>query len=90
MFFWFLELNDFLKRVKEINSDKSDSIFGAITTTIKLLFALPLLLPLALDMFATTWLSNGFNFGTLGGVIGLFMSNLLSGFIIFTTYRLKL
>jgi len=89
MFFWMLELKAFLNQVEKLKKNTPESAMGTVQLTFGLLFALPLLLPLIIDIYVTTWLSNGFNFGTMGGLIGLFMSNILSIFIVFTTRRLS-
>jgi len=89
--FWVVELSPFLLeliRVKKENpkpNTTNKAVLAAyeIKSFFLLISILPLAVPFVIDIISTTWLAASFGFGgTVGGCIGLFISNIISVVII--------
>lgn len=89
IWFTYMELQPFLSAVKS-ETDNTRGIGGTLTLTFRLLKHLPKLIPPVFDLLCVVFLSTylGFGGGLMGGVTGLFASNVIS-FIIFYHTHLK-
>jgi len=101
--FWIAEAMPYVKKVRELKSQHSKDIAnlppdkftikkGTHNTiyVVKTTAYLYLLFPLFLDLFITSSLASIFQFGGMvGGIIGLFISNILSLFILITSHQFK-
>jgi len=85
--FWIMEVIPYVRYVKRLKIDKRTSVLHNTVEYTKYNFKLVkgslLLLPFIFDLAVTMALSSIFSFGGMvGGIIGLFISNILSIFII--------
>jgi hypothetical protein len=86
--FWIVEALPFAIALIKIDKDnKSDNWMTNAKQTViynaRIASALPLLAPLAIDLLITSSLTGIFSFGgTTGGIIGLFISNIMSVFLL--------
>jgi hypothetical protein len=90
--FWYIELQPAIKRLIEIN--KHYQVAGSANVVHKsanqiakmgaLLGLIPLMIPFIIDMMVTSSLTSIFSFGgTVGGILGLFISDMFSIIILF-------
>ena len=85
--FCYLELLPFLDTIKS-DLSKASTFSGAFIFPVKVILHIPKLIPSAIDLFVTVFLSGslGFGGGLIGGITGLFASNLISIVIYFHTH----
>lgn len=90
--FWVIEAQPYVRKLKELKKEHANATANVSTIrkyasntafTIKTGAHIYLLLPLGIDLFITSSLASMLGFGGMvGGIIGLFISNIISLFII--------
>jgi hypothetical protein len=97
---WILESMPFVKAIKCIDTSKFENankgILGkmnlsieAMNIVVQFIASIIKLWPLAVDLAVTIWLIGAFGFGgsTIGSIIGLTVSNVISVFLLITSRK---
>ena len=81
---WCFEAMIYVNAVRSV--PKAKGFFGELRRSLQVISKTNKLLPLALDIVCTIWLTGAFGFtGLIGGVLGLTISNVISVFILYVS-----